>query len=158
MEVSGQLHASAALHPGKSLRYPLDRRLGVPRICLEAVEKIKILPCRCRTLCLIKYFVLSPWCAQWWRHASCTAGFTARCITGPVPELEIHFDTAHTHRQDRTDECFKGEPAGSSQTVASNWVSQKDCSLHIHTHRKIYSAHVLKVQDLGSQNRRLKGT
>jgi hypothetical protein len=28
MEVSGQLHASAALPPGKSPRYPLDRRLG----------------------------------------------------------------------------------------------------------------------------------
>jgi len=28
VEVSGELHASAALHPGKSPRYPLDRRLG----------------------------------------------------------------------------------------------------------------------------------
>jgi hypothetical protein len=28
MEVSGQLHAPAALPQGKSLRYPLDRRLG----------------------------------------------------------------------------------------------------------------------------------
>jgi hypothetical protein len=28
MEVSGQLHASAALPQGKNLWYPLDRRLG----------------------------------------------------------------------------------------------------------------------------------
>jgi len=28
MEVSGQLNAPAALPPGKSHRYPLDRRLG----------------------------------------------------------------------------------------------------------------------------------
>jgi hypothetical protein len=28
MEVSGQLHAPAALPQGKSLWYPLDRRLG----------------------------------------------------------------------------------------------------------------------------------
>jgi hypothetical protein len=28
MEVSGQLHASAALPPGKNLWYPLDRRLS----------------------------------------------------------------------------------------------------------------------------------
>jgi hypothetical protein len=31
MEVSGQLHAPVALTPGKSLRYPLDRRLGGPQ-------------------------------------------------------------------------------------------------------------------------------
>jgi hypothetical protein len=31
MEVSGQLHAPAALPPGKSLWYPLDRRLGGPQ-------------------------------------------------------------------------------------------------------------------------------
>jgi hypothetical protein len=31
MEVSGQLHASAALSQGKSPSYPLDRRLGGPR-------------------------------------------------------------------------------------------------------------------------------
>jgi len=31
MEVSGQLHASATLHPGKSPWYPLDRRLGGPQ-------------------------------------------------------------------------------------------------------------------------------
>jgi hypothetical protein len=30
MEDSGQLHAPAALPQGKSLRYPLDRRLGEP--------------------------------------------------------------------------------------------------------------------------------
>jgi hypothetical protein len=29
MEVSGQLHASATLLPGRKLWYPLDRRLGV---------------------------------------------------------------------------------------------------------------------------------
>jgi hypothetical protein len=31
MEVRGQLHASAALLPGKSPLYPLDRRLGGPQ-------------------------------------------------------------------------------------------------------------------------------
>jgi hypothetical protein len=31
MEVSGQLHAPAALPPGKILWYPLDRRLGRPQ-------------------------------------------------------------------------------------------------------------------------------
>jgi hypothetical protein len=31
LEVSGQLHASAALAPGKSPLYPLDRRLGGPQ-------------------------------------------------------------------------------------------------------------------------------
>jgi hypothetical protein len=30
MEVSGQLHAPAALPPGKNPWYPLDRRLGGP--------------------------------------------------------------------------------------------------------------------------------
>jgi len=31
MEVSGQLHAPAALPPGKEPWYPLDRRLGGPQ-------------------------------------------------------------------------------------------------------------------------------
>jgi hypothetical protein len=31
MEVSGQLHAPAALPRGKSPWYPLDKRLGVPQ-------------------------------------------------------------------------------------------------------------------------------
>jgi hypothetical protein len=31
MEVSGQVHAPAALNPGKSPWYPLDRRLGGPQ-------------------------------------------------------------------------------------------------------------------------------
>jgi hypothetical protein len=31
LEVSGQLHAPAALPPGKSSRYPLYRRLGGPQ-------------------------------------------------------------------------------------------------------------------------------
>jgi hypothetical protein len=31
LEVSGQLHSPAALPPGKSPRYPLDRRLGGPQ-------------------------------------------------------------------------------------------------------------------------------
>jgi hypothetical protein len=31
MEVCGQLHAPAALSPGKEPRYPLDRRLGRPQ-------------------------------------------------------------------------------------------------------------------------------
>jgi hypothetical protein len=30
MELSGQLHVLAALPPGKSSRYPLDKRLGGP--------------------------------------------------------------------------------------------------------------------------------
>jgi hypothetical protein len=33
MEVSGQLHAPAALPPGKEPWYPLDRRLGGPQSC-----------------------------------------------------------------------------------------------------------------------------
>jgi len=31
MEVSGQLHAPAALPPGKEPRFPLDRRMGGPQ-------------------------------------------------------------------------------------------------------------------------------
>jgi hypothetical protein len=31
MEMNGQLHAPAALPPGKEHRYPLDRRLGGPQ-------------------------------------------------------------------------------------------------------------------------------
>jgi hypothetical protein len=31
MEVSGQIHASAALTPWKEPRYPLDKRLGGPQ-------------------------------------------------------------------------------------------------------------------------------
>jgi hypothetical protein len=31
MEVNGQLHDTAALSPGKSPRYPLDRRLAGPQ-------------------------------------------------------------------------------------------------------------------------------
>jgi hypothetical protein len=31
MDVSGQLHAPAALLPGKDSLYPVDRRLGVPQ-------------------------------------------------------------------------------------------------------------------------------
>jgi hypothetical protein len=42
MEVSGQLHALAALPQGKSPWYPLDRRLGGPRTVLDAVVKRKI--------------------------------------------------------------------------------------------------------------------
>jgi hypothetical protein len=41
--VSGQLLAPATLPPGKSPRYPLDRRLGGPRTGLDAVEKSKVL-------------------------------------------------------------------------------------------------------------------
>jgi hypothetical protein len=46
MEMSGQLHASAALPPGKSLWYPPDRRLAGPRAALDAVVKRKNLVCR----------------------------------------------------------------------------------------------------------------
>jgi hypothetical protein len=41
MEVSGQLHALAALHP-KIPRHLLDRRLGVPTADLDTVSKRKI--------------------------------------------------------------------------------------------------------------------
>jgi hypothetical protein len=46
VEVSGQLHAPAALTPprGKSVRYPLDSRLGGPTAGLDDMEKKKILP------------------------------------------------------------------------------------------------------------------
>jgi hypothetical protein len=37
MEVSGQLHASAALPPGKRPRYALDRTLGVPHSRKDSV-------------------------------------------------------------------------------------------------------------------------
>jgi len=39
--VNGQLHAPAALTPGKRPRYPLDRRLGGPRGGLHAVATRK---------------------------------------------------------------------------------------------------------------------
>jgi hypothetical protein len=37
MEVSGQLHAPAALSPGKGSRYPQDKRVGVTviKICAD---------------------------------------------------------------------------------------------------------------------------
>jgi hypothetical protein len=41
MEVCGQLNAPAALPLGKSLQYPLDRRVG-PRVRMDAVEQRKI--------------------------------------------------------------------------------------------------------------------
>jgi hypothetical protein len=42
MEVSGQLHASAALSHRKKPPVPLDKRLSVSRVDLDAVEKRKI--------------------------------------------------------------------------------------------------------------------
>jgi hypothetical protein len=42
MEVSGQLHASAALPREKSVRYQSDRRLGGPTAGVVAVEERKI--------------------------------------------------------------------------------------------------------------------
>jgi len=42
MEVSGKLHALAALHPEKEPGYPLDRRLVNPRADLDAVVRRKI--------------------------------------------------------------------------------------------------------------------
>jgi hypothetical protein len=46
MEVSGQLHAPAALPPGKAPRYPMDRRLGGPQSWSgrRGVEKNLALP------------------------------------------------------------------------------------------------------------------
>jgi hypothetical protein len=41
MEVSGQLHAPAALNPGENPRYPLDRRLGEPHSRSESCEEEK---------------------------------------------------------------------------------------------------------------------
>jgi hypothetical protein len=41
--VSGQLHAPTALPPGKSSRYPLDRRLGVPQSRSGRHGEVKIL-------------------------------------------------------------------------------------------------------------------
>jgi hypothetical protein len=43
MEVTGQLHAVAALPQGKSPRYLYDKRQGGPRAGLETVSKRKIL-------------------------------------------------------------------------------------------------------------------
>jgi hypothetical protein len=42
MEVSGQLHALAALPPGKSPRYPFYRRLGGPQSRSGRYGKVKI--------------------------------------------------------------------------------------------------------------------
>jgi hypothetical protein len=52
MEVSGQLHAPAALPQGKSPWYPLDKRLGGPqsRSGLGGVEKKFPAPAENRTL------------------------------------------------------------------------------------------------------------
>jgi hypothetical protein len=46
MEDSGELHVPAALPPGKSHPYPLDRRLGG---ILDVVKKKKICLCRNQT-------------------------------------------------------------------------------------------------------------
>jgi hypothetical protein len=43
MEVSGQLHAPAALPPRKEPLVPIDRRLVGPRAVLDAVVKRKVL-------------------------------------------------------------------------------------------------------------------
>jgi hypothetical protein len=42
LEVSGQLHAPAALPPGKSPRYPFYRRLGGPQSRSGRYEEVKI--------------------------------------------------------------------------------------------------------------------
>jgi hypothetical protein len=41
MEVSGQLHAPAALLTGKSPRYPLDKKLGGPQSRSERGDEEK---------------------------------------------------------------------------------------------------------------------
>jgi len=38
--MSGQLHAPAALSPGKESLYPLNRRLGGPQSRSESIKKI----------------------------------------------------------------------------------------------------------------------
>jgi hypothetical protein len=43
MEVSGQLHTPAHFPPGKSPRYPLDRRLGGPQSRPGRLEEEQIL-------------------------------------------------------------------------------------------------------------------
>jgi hypothetical protein len=43
LEVSGQLHAPAALPPGRSPRYPLYRRLGGPQSRSGQHGEVKIL-------------------------------------------------------------------------------------------------------------------
>jgi hypothetical protein len=42
MEVTGQLHASAVLLPGKQSPVLVEQRLGEPQTGLGAMEKIKI--------------------------------------------------------------------------------------------------------------------
>jgi hypothetical protein len=42
VEVSGQFHASTVYAEGKSLWYPLNRRLGKPKAGLVALEERKI--------------------------------------------------------------------------------------------------------------------
>jgi hypothetical protein len=49
VEVSGQLHAPAALPPGKSPWYQLDRRLGGPQRKYEHCEQKNLSPARIRT-------------------------------------------------------------------------------------------------------------
>jgi hypothetical protein len=43
LDVTGQLHAPAALPPGKETRYPLDRRLGGPQSRSGQYGEVKIL-------------------------------------------------------------------------------------------------------------------
>jgi hypothetical protein len=53
LEVSGQLHAPAALLPGKSPRYPFYRRLGGPQSRSGRYGEVKIFyPIGTRTLIL----------------------------------------------------------------------------------------------------------
>jgi hypothetical protein len=48
--MSGQIYAMVALAPGKSFRYPLDRRLGGPQTRFGRYGEVKILdPTRTRT-------------------------------------------------------------------------------------------------------------
>jgi hypothetical protein len=44
MEVSGQLHVSVALSPGKETEYPLDTRLGGPQSRSGRGEEKKSMP------------------------------------------------------------------------------------------------------------------
>jgi hypothetical protein len=59
MEVSGQLHALAAISPGKEHLVPIDRRLGEPQSQSgHSVKEKKSQPLPGILIVLVEYFVL----------------------------------------------------------------------------------------------------